>query len=155
VLNLFIGKISIDLVSCQFYKDFIKQEKLCSLQISVGYLTTSTIVLNTNTRLHGADAIIINPNGNSHDGMFEIVIMTMNYWSCVINLGLSAFDKRALNVLEDYSEILKVKSAKVSFDELILLQLDGEVVGDCKLIKAEIQPETVQLISAGDNHFNN
>ena len=109
-------------------------------------------VLIANTRMYGTGAII-NPQGNPHDGIFEIVVLTKRDWSGVINLGLTAFDPRALEAFKDYTEIYSTKSAIIKFDTPKMLQLDGEVIGECESIKAEIIPGGVQYISTGDNHF--
>lgn len=111
-------------------------------------------VIIANTRMYGTGAII-NPMGNPHDGIFEIVVILKNDWSGVINLGLTAFDQRATNVLKDYMEIYSTKSATVHFNEPLLLQLDGEVIGKCKKITAEILPGGVKFITTGENFFLN
>lgn len=105
-----------------------------------------------NTRMYGTGAIV-NPEGNPHDGKFEIVVVQKNDWSGIINLGLSAIDPRALKALEGYTKIYKVTSAKIIFDDSKMLQLDGEVIGNTKVIEAEIIPAGVRLISTKDNIF--
>jgi YegS/Rv2252/BmrU family lipid kinase len=109
-------------------------------------------IIIANTRMYGTGAIV-NPEGNPHDGKFEIVVVTKNDWSGIINLGLSAIDPRALDALEGYAEIYQVKSAKIAFEEPQMLQLDGEIIGKCKTIEAEIIPAGVQFISTNDNIF--
>jgi YegS/Rv2252/BmrU family lipid kinase len=109
-------------------------------------------VLIANTRMYGTGAIV-NPEGNPHDGIFEIVVLTKKDWTGVINLGLTAFDPRALNALKDYLVIYKVKSASIKFETPKMLQLDGEVIGECTSIDTRIIPGSVQYISTGDNKF--
>jgi diacylglycerol kinase (ATP) len=46
-------------------------------------------VLIANTRMYGTGAIV-NPSGNPHDGLFEIVVIKQNDLSGLINLGLTA-----------------------------------------------------------------
>ena len=111
-------------------------------------------ILIANTRMYGTGAIV-NPEGNPHDGKFEIVVVTKNDWSGIVNLGLTAIDPRALKALQGYAEIYKVTSAKISFEEPKMLQLDGEVIGNTKLIEAEIIPAGVQFISTRENLFVN
>jgi len=109
-------------------------------------------VLIANTRMYGTGAIV-NPKGNPHDGTFEIVVVTKRDWSGIINLGLTAFDQRALRALDDYAVTYSVKSALIKFSEVKMLQLDGEIIGECESIQAEIIPGGVQFVSTGDNHF--
>lgn len=109
-------------------------------------------LLIANTRMYGTGAIV-NPKGNPHDGTFEIVVVTKRDWSGIINLGLTAFDQRALRALDDYAETYSVKSALIKFSEVKMLQLDGEIIGECESIQAEIIPGGVQFVSTGDNHF--
>jgi len=109
-------------------------------------------VLIANTRMYGTGAII-NPQGNPHDGTFEIVVLTKRDWTGVINLGLTAFDPRALTAFKDYTEIYSTKSAMITFDKPKMLQLDGEVIGECESIQADIIPGGVQYLSTGDNYF--
>lgn len=113
---------------------------------------TAYSILIANTRMYGTGAIV-NPKGNPHDGKFEIVVVTKNDWSGIINLGLSAIDPRAVNALEGYTEIYQVKSVKIVFEEPKLLQLDGEVIGNCETIEAEIIPAGVYFISTKENIF--
>ena len=109
-------------------------------------------VLIANTRMYGTGAII-NPGGNPHDGTFEVVVLTKRDWSGVINLGLTAYDARALETFKEYTEIYSTKSAIIKFDTPKMLQLDGEVIGECESIQADIIPGGVQYLSTGDNYF--
>lgn len=109
-------------------------------------------VLIANTRMYGTGAIV-NPKGNPHDGVFEIVLLIKRDWSAVINLGLTAFDKRAVETFEEYTKNYSAKSARIKFDKPRMLQLDGEVIGECESIEAEIISGGVQYITTGDNHF--
>lgn len=109
-------------------------------------------VLIANTRMYGTGAIV-NPKGNPHDGIFEIVLLTKRDWSGVINLGLTAFDKRAVETFKEYTKNYSTKSARIQFDKPRMLQLDGEVIGECESIEAEIIPGGAKYITTGDNHF--
>jgi YegS/Rv2252/BmrU family lipid kinase len=109
-------------------------------------------VLIANTRMYGTGAIV-NPKGNPHDGIFEIVLLIKRDWSGVINLGLTAFDRRAVETFKEYTKNYSAKSARIKFDKPRMLQLDGEVIGECESIEAEIIPGGVQYITTGDNHF--
>ena len=109
-------------------------------------------VLIANTRMYGTGAIV-NPTGNPHDGIFEIVLLTKRDWSGVINLGLTAFDKRAVETIKDYTKNYSAKLARIKFDKQRMLQLDGEIIGKCNAIEAKIIPGGVQYITTGNNHF--
>ena len=109
-------------------------------------------LLIANTRMYGTGAIV-NPEGNPHDGKFEIVAVTKKDWSGIINLGLTAIDPEAVKALKGYAEVHQVTLAKITFEEPKLLQLDGEVIGKTKVIDAEIVPAGVQYITTKDNFF--
>lgn len=109
-------------------------------------------VLIANTRMYGTGAIV-NPDGNPHDGKFEIVVVKRKDWSGIINLGLSAIDPSAVKELKGYTEMHQVTSAKISFEQPKVLQLDGEVIGKIKEIHAEILPAGVNYITTMDNFF--
>jgi len=109
-------------------------------------------VIIANTRMYGTGAII-NPKGNPHDGLFEIVVVKQHDLSGLINLGLTAVTDKAFSALEGYYEIHQVTSAQIKFKEPKLLQLDGEVIGENEQIDVEIIPSAVEYISSNDNIF--
>jgi len=111
-------------------------------------------VIIANTRMYGTGAII-NPKGNPHDGLFEIVVIKQNDLTGMVNFGLTAITDKALKALEGYSEIYQVTSAQIKFEEPKLLQLDGEVIGKNKQIDVDIVPGAIQYISSNDNIFVN
>jgi diacylglycerol kinase family enzyme len=105
-----------------------------------------------NARMYGTGATV-NPKGNPHDGLFEIVIVKQNDLSGIINLGLTSFTEKAVEALADYYEIYQVKDVKIKFEEPKMLQLDGELIGNLSNIEAEIVPAAVQYITTTDNQF--
>jgi diacylglycerol kinase (ATP) len=109
-------------------------------------------VLIANTRMYGTGAIV-NPSGNPHDGLFEIVVIKQNDLSGLINLGLTAITDKALELLEGYSDVYQVRAAEIKLFEEKLLQLDGEVIGKHDRVFAEIVPSGVSYISTHDNRF--
>ena len=111
-------------------------------------------VIIANTRMYGTGAIV-NPEGNPHDGYFEIVIVHKLDWSGILGLGLTAIDESVIEKMKEYFEIYKVKSARILFEEDQMLQLDGEVIGNTKEINCEIMPAGVKYISTRDNTFVN
>lgn len=111
-------------------------------------------VLIANTRMYGTGAIV-NPKGNPHDGVFEIVVVTKRDWGGLINLGLTAINPTIIEFLEEYTETYSVKSALIKFEKPQMLQLDGEVIGETDSIQANIISGEVQYISTNDNNFVN
>jgi len=105
-----------------------------------------------NARMYGTGAIV-NPKGNPHDGLFEIVIVKQNDLSGIINLGLTSITEKAIEALADYYEIYQVKEVKIKFEEPKMLQLDGELIGNLSEIEAEIVPAAVNFITTRDNQF--
>jgi diacylglycerol kinase family enzyme len=137
------------------FVDAVSMASKFDVKIEVGdktYHHQAFSVLIANTRMYGTGAIV-NPEGNPHDGKFEIVVVTKKDWSGIINLGLTAIDPEAIKALEGYAEVYQVTSAKITFDEPKLLQLDGEVIGDSQVINAEIVKGGVQYITTKDNFF--
>jgi diacylglycerol kinase family enzyme len=102
--------------------------------------------------MYGTGAIV-NPMGNPHDGIFEIVLLIKRDWAGVINLGLTAFDKTVVETFKDYTKNYTAKSARIKFDKPRMLQLDGEVIGECESIEAVIIPGGAKFITTSDNHF--
>jgi diacylglycerol kinase (ATP) len=102
--------------------------------------------------MYGTGAIV-NPSGNPHDGLFEIVVIKQNDLSGLINLGLTAITDKALELLEGYSDVYQVRAAEIKLFEEKLLQLDGEVIGKHDRVFAEIVPSGVSYISTHDNRF--
>ncbi len=107
-------------------------------------------VLIANARMYGTGAIV-NPQGNPHDGLFEVVVVIKNDWSGILNLGLTAVDPRAIKALEGYAVIYQAAAVNILFEKPQLLQLDGEVIGEYKKIEAEIIPAAVRYISTKEN----
>jgi diacylglycerol kinase family enzyme len=143
------------LAYAKHFVDAVKNSPIFKVKITIDdktYEHEAYSVLIANTRMYGTGAII-NPKGNPHDGKFEIVVIKQNDISGIINLGLTAITDKALEALEGYSEIYQTDHATIIPYEPKVLQLDGEVVGKCDQIEAEIVPSGVQYISTQDNLF--
>ena len=54
---------------------------------------------------------------------------------------------------KEYTKNYAAKSARIKFDKPRMLQLDGEVIGACESIEAEIIPGGARFITTRDNHF--
>lgn len=143
------------LAYAKHFVDAVKNSPIFQVEIEIGdkvYQHEAYSVLIANTRMYGTGAIV-NPKGNPHDGKFEIVVIKQNDLSGLINLGLTAITEKALEALEGYSDIYQVEKVNIKLKESKLLQLDGEVIGKSKEIKAEIVPAGVKYISTQDNEF--
>ena len=137
------------------FVDAVDSAELFDVKIETGdqiFKHSAYSVLLANTRMYGTGAII-NPEGNPHDGKFEIVVVTKNDWRGILNLGLTAIDPRAIKALAGYTEIYQATLAKITFSEPKMLQLDGEVIGDTDEIHVEILPSSVKYISTTENIF--
>jgi YegS/Rv2252/BmrU family lipid kinase len=105
-----------------------------------------------NARMYGTGAIV-NPIGNPHDGLFEIVVVKQSDLSGIINLGLTSISEKAIDNLADYYEIFQVKDINIKFEEPKLLQLDGELIEKFKNIHTRIIPAAARFITTSENHF--
>ncbi|PWJ34177.1 diacylglycerol/lipid kinase family protein [Sediminitomix flava] len=109
-------------------------------------------VIIANTRMYGTGAVI-NPKGNPHDGLLEIVVVHKRNLEGLINLGLSTISEDLVSKVEDHAKIYQVEKAKITFEEPKTLQLDGELTGKHKELCIEIIPGAVNYLSTTDNIF--
>ena len=137
------------------FVDSVKNAPLFDVSIEIDgqiFNHNAYAVVIANTRMYGTGAII-NPRGNPHDGLFEIVVVLQNDLSGIINLGLTAITEKAFEALKGYYETYQVRHAKIKFKKPKMLQLDGELIGKSDEIEAEIVPAGVQYISTNENIF--
>ena len=103
-----------------------------------------------NARKYGT-GVPITFDGNPMDGKFELVVLEKVDVSSLVKAGLSAFDMKYFD--HQVSTVYTISEAEVIFEEPQLLQLDGEVIGEFKHIKAKVIPQAVPLITHKDNEF--
>jgi YegS/Rv2252/BmrU family lipid kinase len=102
--------------------------------------TSAFMVVIANASKYGTGALI-NPEGNLHDGLFEIVIVRrINFWAVLkIFLQFKTLNPRKV-------EILQAKSAMIKTTKKIHFQIDGEYLGKVNQVKADIMPSQLNLI---------
>jgi diacylglycerol kinase family enzyme len=101
-----------------------------------------------NARKYGT-GVPLNITGNPMDGKFEIVLVQNIDMSSLIKAGLSKFDEKFHD--SQSSIVIEVESAQIEFDQLRLLQLDGELIGSFQELDVKIMKGAVQLITHNDN----
>ena len=102
--------------------------------------TTAFMVVIANASKYGTGAMI-NPEGNLHDGKFEVVIVRRIAFSEFLKLFLRyrRFDPKKVEVFQTESVLIDIKR-KVHF------QIDGEYLGKINRVKAIMEPSRLKLI---------
>lgn len=98
------------------------------------------MVVIANASKYGTGALI-NPTGNLHDGIFEIVIVR----SLSIGTIIKMFFQYKRHDPKDV-EIIKAKHAEIETLKPIYFQVDGEFKGKVKRVTADILPGEILLI---------
>ncbi|MGM0579504.1 MAG: diacylglycerol/lipid kinase family protein [Bacteroidota bacterium] len=103
------------------------------------------MIVLANASSYGTGAVI-NPGSRLDDGSFELVIFKPIPLKDLLSLTLESFLGDIKN--SPYVEIYKVEKAKIYCQEAELLQVDGELIGKNKEIKAEVLKGALKVISA-------
>ncbi len=98
------------------------------------------MVVLANARMYGTGAKI-NPAGNIHDGLFEVIILRK---LSVLELLKMLFLNRPFN--PNKTELLQAQSVSIEVRNKAYFQVDGEYMGKTKRIAASIHPEALVLI---------
>ncbi len=98
------------------------------------------MVVLANASKYGTGALI-NPEGNLHDGMFELVIVRkLAFWSVVkMFLQFKRFNAKKV-------ELFQVKSATIKTTRKMHFQVDGEYIGKVDHIEATILHAKLNLL---------
>jgi diacylglycerol kinase family enzyme len=103
-----------------------------------------------NARKFGT-GVPLNLEGNPMDGKFEIVLVTRIDATSLIKAGLASFDESFYDLQS--GKVISTNYAEIEFDKPRILQLDGEVIGEFKHLKAEIIKSAVKFITHKDNKY--
>ena len=137
-----------------YAKYFLKElEKLTPFEVKVESKegSYSGMVLMTalcNARKYGT-GVPLNTTGNPMDGKFEIVLVEDIDLSSLLLAGLAALDDRFLD--NQKSKVITTTQARIEFDKPRMLQLDGEVIEQLKIIDIELLKGAVPLITTQKN----
>ena len=101
-----------------------------------------------NARKYGT-GVPLNLIGNPMDGKFELVFVEKIDLASLIRSGLSSFNENYFD--NQVSTVIQGKKAKLTFDEPLMLQLDGEIIEKYKTIDVELVPGAVKLITTTKN----
>jgi diacylglycerol kinase (ATP) len=102
------------------------------------------MIVLANASSYGSGAVI-NPGSKLDDGTFELVVFKPIPLRDLLSLTLESFLGDIKN--SPYVEIYKVEEAKIYCQEDELLQVDGELKGENKEVKAEIVKGAIKVIS--------
>lgn len=112
------------------------------------YEEKSLMLAICNSRKYGT-GVPLNSVGNPMDGVFELVTVSNINTRSLIKSGLSKFDERHIDT--ESSSNIQTKKAKILFEEPMLLQLDGEIIGKFTELDVKIIPAAVKLITNKSN----
>jgi diacylglycerol kinase family enzyme len=93
-----------------------------------------------NAEKYGTGAVI-NPDGNAHDGVFEIVVVRKIN---VIEIFKSVMAHKTFD--SNKIEVFKTKNVELTFQQKAHFQIDGEYMGKIASLKARILPGIVQIM---------
>jgi diacylglycerol kinase family enzyme len=136
-----------------FFKALTEQEPFearISSENKILFKGEGVMVAVGNGRRYGT-GVQLNQIGNPFDGKFEIVVLT--------KVTPASFFKKTLSAISDaFSEDeniehFTVRSAKIELDSPRTLQIDGEVIGKCDVIKAEVKAGFVNVALPEDNPY--
>ena len=101
------------------------------------------MVVIANASKYGTGALI-NPEGNLHDGLFEIVVVRrVNFFSVLkMFLQFRRFNPKKV-------ELFQASSATITTSRRVHFQVDGEYLGKLTEVKAEILKSQLKLILPG------
>jgi YegS/Rv2252/BmrU family lipid kinase len=102
------------------------------------------MIVLANASSYGSGAVI-NSGSKLDDGSFELIIFKPIPLRDLLSLTLESFLGDIKN--SPYVEIHKVESARIYCEQAELLQVDGELKGENKEVKAEILKSALKVIS--------
>lgn len=102
------------------------------------------MIVLANASSYGTGAVI-NPDSKMDDGSFELVVFKPIPMKDLLSLTLESFLGDIKN--SPYVEIYKVEEAVISCQEAELLQVDGELKGEKKKVRARILKGALNVIS--------
>ncbi|WKV13373.1 diacylglycerol kinase family protein [Marivirga harenae] len=102
------------------------------------------MIVLANASSYGSGAVI-NPGSKLDDGTFELVVFKPIPLRDLLSLTLESFLGDIKN--SPYVEIYRVEEARIYCHEAELLQVDGELKGDNKEVKAEVLKGAIKVIS--------
>ncbi|MVN21961.1 diacylglycerol/lipid kinase family protein [Mucilaginibacter arboris] len=96
-----------------------------------------------NASKYGTGAVI-NPTGKIDDGRFELCIVKLFPWMKIFSLTWKMF--RGNLQTSEYFEVISCKKAHITTKRGVVLQVDGEVIGQVKHIDISITPLALKLL---------
>ncbi len=130
----------------QFFKE-LKLRRKISYQIEadgINYSGRGFMIVIANAQMYGSGSVI-NPSGSYDDGQFELCIVKRIHFYGLLKALLSIFKKDVQYQKQDL-KVITCTSAVIKLKQKEILQIDGEVIGEVKKIKAEIIPKCVKML---------
>lgn len=102
--------------------------------------TSAIMVIIANARKYGSGATV-NPKGNIHDGIFEIILIREIAFTEILKmfLGFKKFNPEKI-------ELYHTTSATITIERKAHFQVDGEYRGQLDTVRAEIIPAALKLM---------
>jgi diacylglycerol kinase (ATP) len=104
------------------------------------------MVVFANASKYGTGAVI-NPNGKTHDGLFELVIVRRLAFTELVKMLITQrpFDPAKI-------EIIQCKRMRLRANKTYPFQVDGEYRGKQSEVDAVIEPSAIQVVLSPSNH---
>lgn len=101
------------------------------------------MVVFANASRYGTGAVV-NPDGLLNDGKFEVCIFKPYPWYAIFRLTFDFFTGRMKK--SPYVKIISTDEIQIKTNKSVLLQVDGEVIGEFKTIEAKILKGRIPII---------
>jgi diacylglycerol kinase family enzyme len=123
----------------------LPQQELMRLRLEVGgkvFESAAYMVVLANARRFGT-GVLFNPQGDLFDGRFEVVLVEEITLGGLLKAGLSTISD------VDYGDLISVhacNSVTLELEKPATLQIDGEVIGPVRALKARMRPQALPVI---------
>jgi diacylglycerol kinase family enzyme len=135
----------------KYFMEELKELKPFNVRVKANgqiYEEKSHMLAICNSRKYGT-GVPLNAVGNPMDGKFELVSVSNINVRSLIKSGLSKFDERFIDT--ESSSNISCEEAQIFFEKPMLLQLDGEIIGEFTELDVKIKKAAVQLITTTSN----
>ncbi len=121
------------------------------LQTNVNEISGKAKMIGIGNGTRYGSGVPLNTVGSPFDGKFEVTVIEDMDADTIIRAGLSVIDDTFLD--EAAVQVYSATSAVIRFKPAQLLQLDGEVIGETDVVKIEIKPGAIPLITTVENPY--
>ncbi len=93
----------------------------------------------------------INMNGNPFDGKFELIVVEKIGLATILNAGISIVNDASIE--KSIDKKWSLKEATIHFSEPQMVQADGELLGQFKVVKLEIIEKAFRVVTNAKNPY--